>query len=109
MGNLKKVEKYVEKKTELAKLFFLKFVFLNSNLTSDGQLMTQLCFSGSELAEKLGDRACLNAALQQLVQFLRARGQLNDLGTLHVKLSGGSESHRYELVRLHLGFDILSF
>lgn len=63
--------------------------------------MAQLRLARSKFAKHLGQRARLEAAAQQFVQFARARSQLNDLRTFLVELGGRGEAHRHEFRRLH--------
>ena len=73
-----------------------------THLAGDGERVTQLRLAGAELAKELRDGAGLDAALQQLVELLRAGRHLDDLRPLLVELGCRREAHRHQLLRLRL-------
>jgi len=79
------------------------------HLTRDSQRVTELRFAGTKFSEHFRDGARLNAAVQQLVQFLGAGCYLNDLRSFLVKLGGCRESHGNHLDGFGLQWSIQSY
>ena len=73
--------------------FPLAAAHVKGQLAGDGEGVADLRLAGAELAKDFGDAARFEAAGEEGVELLGARGDGDELGAAGVHFSGGGEAH----------------